>query len=367
MPKNRINNPICCLNIFPVSTPIKEDLSQYLGHFFYIWLMVQALYNPFKTFEFSDQVCFLTGAKLHAVDEQISVFPRWLMQRYELEDKPFKLLDESITSYKQLKIPCATDVADTGIEPLEESIQLAFMEGYQAVKKMPSITLFQWMAKLVYGVIFNEIRIGIRQQKTAGEQFTISQSLVHKFTNLHLMLQSLIRPVEFEGNLPWTIHVVPVSHSADLFSYRDEVNTLTFCLRMNDFGIIACLQDNGANKIYHQDLLDKIKDAPLHPIQFEELCGRFFYSNYLFNRLPEYTIMPTEHVTYIDAMPLQGISNKPLFDAWQTKTYGQVLANFWKAWNILLFDIIKDPDNPMSFLLDEKGECKPSSTIAIPS
>ncbi len=328
--------------------------------------MLQAIYNPFKTFEFSDKICFLSGEKLQTAGEQISIFPPWLMQRYELEDKPFKLLDGSVTSYKHLKIPCATNVADEGIYPLEKSIQAAFMNGYQAVKELPSITLFQWVAKLVYGVIFNEIRIGIRQQKASGEQFNISQSLVHKFTNLHLMLQTLIRPIEFEGNLPWMVHVVPVSHSTDMFSYRDEVNTLTFSLRMNDFGIIACLQDNGANKIYHQDLLDKIKDAPLHPIQFEELCGRFFYSNYLFNRLPEYMIVPTDSVTYIDAMPLQGISNKPLFDPWQAKTYGQVLESFWKTWDILLFDIIKDPDKPMSFLLDQENEFKPSQTINIP-
>ncbi len=328
--------------------------------------MLQAIYNPFKTFEFSDKICFLSGEKLQTAGEQISIFPSWLMQRYELEDKPFKLLDGSVTSYKHLKIPCATNVADEGICPLEKSIQAVFMNGYQAVKELPSITLFQWVAKLVYGVIFNEIRIGIRQQKASGEQFNISQSLVHKFTNLHLMLQTLIRPIEFEGNLPWMVHVVPVSHSTDMFSYRDEVNTLTFSLRMNDFGIIACLQDNGANKIYHQDLLDKIKDAPLHPIQFEELCGRFFYSNYLFNRLPEYMIVPTDSVTYIDAMPLQGISNKPLFDPWQAKTYGQVLESFWKTWDILLFDIIKDPDKPMSFLLDHENEFKPSQTINIP-
>jgi hypothetical protein len=44
-----------------------------------------------------------------------------------------------------------------------------------------------------------------------------------------------------------------------------------------------------------------------------------------------------------------------LFDFWQNKTYGQVLENFWKKWGFLLLEIIKDPENPMSFLVDDNG------------
>ncbi len=54
-------------------------------------------------------------------------------------------------------------------------------------------------------------------------------------------------------------------------------------------------------------------------------------------------------------MPLRGMSSKPLFDFWQTKTYGQVLENFWKKWGFVLLEIIKNPENPMSFLLDSGG------------
>ncbi|HEY1024757.1 MAG TPA: hypothetical protein VGE26_06295, partial [Sphingobacteriaceae bacterium] len=239
------------------------------------------------------------------------------------------------------------------LEPLELDIRNAFENGYPAVAGLSKIRLFQWIGKLVYGILYNEIQLGIRQQRTAGEEFTFSQALRHKFRNLHFMLQSLIVPVEFEDRLPWTIEVFPVSNSEHTFNYRDEMNTLVFSLRMNDFGIIACLQDNGANGVYHKDILARVKHQTLHPIQFEELCAKFYYSAYLFNRLPEYTYLATGEAVYIEAMPLRGISNKPLFDFWQNKTYGQVLENFWKPWGFVLFEIIKDPEKPMSFLIDE--------------
>ena len=88
-----------------------------------------------------------------------------------------------------------------------------------------------------------------------------------------------------------------------------------FSLRIKDFGLIICLQDNGANRHYHKEIFDKLKEETLlHPIQFEEFCGRVFYSAYLFNRLPEYNVMPVGDEIYVEAMPLRGMSSKPLFD-----------------------------------------------------
>ncbi|MGV3684107.1 MAG: hypothetical protein ACO1NS_00680 [Daejeonella sp.] len=329
--------------------------------------MAIQLYKPFNTLNFSKQHCFLSGERLQSTEEEIAVFPVWLMQEYKLEDKPFKLLDESMSTYKDMRLPCSNETYELGIEPLEDEIRAAFLKGYDAVAELSQIKLFQWIGKMVYGILFNEIRIGIRQQKANNEEFVFSQSLIHKFSNLHIMLQSIIMPVEFEGSLPWTIKVFKTDTKQDLFSYRDEINTLTFSLGMKDFGIVACLQDNGTNGLYHREILEKINQQPLHLIQFEEICGRFFYSNYLFNRLPEYTVMPTEDTIYIEAMPLRGMSNKPLFDVWQNRVYGQVLENFWKPWGLVLFEIIKDPEKPLSYLLDQEENFRPSGSVVLPS
>jgi len=329
--------------------------------------MAVQLYKPFERLNFSKQFCFLSGEKLQSTEEEIHVFPLWLMQEYELQDKPFKLLDESMSTYSHMKLPCSAGINDLFVDPLEQEIKTAFLSGYDSVKQLSELKLFQWIGKMVYGILFNEIRIGMIQQKAKGEEFIFSQSLVHKFGNLHLMLQTLNQPIEFEGNLPWSIRIFKIEAKQDLFNYRDEINTLTYSLAMKDFGIIACLQDNGTNAIYHKDILAKINNNPLHPAQFEEICARFFYSNYLFNRLPEYTVIPTEEVIFIEGMPLRGMSNKPLFDIWQNKTFAQVLENFWKPWGILLFEILKDPENPMSHLLNENSEMIPADSVQLPS
>jgi hypothetical protein len=325
--------------------------------------MDNSVYNPFTKLDFRGNRCFLTGTET-GPGEEINVFPAWIMEQFELTDRPFKLLDESMTTYGALKVPCSTE-ARRVIEKLEEEIHEAFNSGHQAVSNLPSLKLFQWLGKLVYGIIYSELRIGIRQQQASGESFQLSEGLKYKFGNLQLMLQSLTRPMDFEERTPWTIKTFRVENTPGVFNYRDEINTLTFSLAMNDFGIIACLQDNGTNAIYNQEILDKIADQELKAIQYEELIARFYYSNYLFNRLPEYTVLATPEMVYIEAMPLRGMSSKPLFDNWQAKPYGQVLENFWKPWGFSLFEIIKDPENPMSFLLDPDGNFNPDGDIKL--
>ncbi len=325
------------------------------------------IYHPFNDENFSNQTCFLTGQKLSSAEEKVQVFPQWLMSRYKLEDQPFKMLDESMATYKDLKIPCAAQVNEAFLEPLETEVAAAFETGYEAVKKLDYLKLFQWAGKLLYGIIFNEIQAGIRQQYAQGEEFNISQSIIHKFSHLHLMLQSINLPVHFEDFKPYSIFLFKVDNNEQEFGYRDEINTLTFALRIRDFGLIICLQDNGANRNYHREILEKIEGETLHPIQFEEFSGRVFYSAYLFNRLPEYNLLPVGDELYIEAMPLRGMSSKPLFDTWNAKTYGQVLESFWKNWGFLLLEIIKDPEQPMSFLQDNDGNLIKAADIKLPS
>jgi len=317
--------------------------------------MPAQIYSPFEGSNFSNHTCFLSGQTLSNEEERVQVFPQWLMSRYQLENQPFKLLDESMATYKDLKLPCSATVNENYLEPLENEIADAFSKGYEAVRHVDELKLFQWAGKLLYGVIFNEVQSGIRQQYAKGEEFNISQSIIHKFAHLHLMLQSLNLPIVLEDFKPFSLFLFKVDNAENEFGYRDEINTLTFSLRINDFGLIICMQDNGANQHYHREIAEKIKNEVLHPIQFEEFSGRVFYSAYLFNRLPEYNILPVDDQIYIEAMPLRGMSSKPLFDHWVNKIYGQVLESFWKNWGYVLLEIIKDPENPMSFLFDADG------------
>ena len=313
--------------------------------------MVIQLYNPFQKFDFSPQTCFLTGQNLHSAEEQISVFPEWILDRYSLRDKTFKMLEGSSVQYQDMKIPCFSVVIKNAINPLEKEIEKAFTAGYEAVIKVPEERLFQWMAKLIYGILYNDISIEERKSTVKGkEEFKLSGFLQERFKKLHLILQSLVVPMDFKVTNPWSIRVFKIKYSKDVFNYKDEPTNLNFSLGMNDFGIVACLQDNGAVGINQQEMTDKFVNKILHPVQFEELCARFVYANYLLNHFAEYTIQSTEEKIIVESTPLTGTANKPLFARWDDDMFAQVLTNYWKPWGITKDKIIVFPNAPNSFL-----------------
>lgn len=312
--------------------------------------MVSSIYQPFKNFDFQYKNCFLSGDTFKTPIVQTTVLPEWLLKVANFSgNEQIMLLDETIRSYNELKVPINEELLTHFISPLEDKISAAFAEGYAAVSKLEEVELFRWIGKFLYSLVYIEMHAAVGQQQLSSDGLNMSQGLMHKFGNLHTMIQGIYLNVEFEEFYPWSIIVVPLEKDDIPFSFRDEINTLTFSLKLKDFGIIACLQDNGTNKRYHDEILNQIGTQPVTEQQFEELCARFFYSAYLFNRLPEYTIMPVEGSIYIDAMPLRGTMNKPLFDVWQHKTYAQVLENFWKPWGNLLMEIRKDPNAPTSY------------------
>ncbi|MEJ2883811.1 hypothetical protein [Pedobacter sp. GR22-6] len=312
--------------------------------------MNSSVYQPFKNFDFKYKNCFLSGDTFNTPIVEIPILPEWLLKVANFTgEEQIKLLDESVRSYNALKVPCNTELLSHFLDPLEEKIATAFSDGYAAVSQLDEVSLFRWIGKFMYSLIYIEMNAAVRLQQLSADGLNMSQGLMHKFGNLHTMIQGIYLDVVFEDFSPWSIVVVPLDEKETAFSFRDEINTMTFSMKLGDFGIIACLQDNGTNKKFHGELLQQIEGKDLSAPQFEELCARFYYSAYLFNRLPEYAILPVEGSIYIDAMPLRGTLNKPLFDHWQHKTYAQVLQDFWKPWGHTLFEIIKDPTKPMSY------------------
>ena len=330
--------------------PLKKIYEILKALFKHNFINMLILYNPFEDFKFDEQKCFLTGENLNLNKALINVFPEWLIDRYSLEEKAFSMLGGNVVKYPDMKLPCSPAVA-AQLNSLDNEIKEAFTNGFSAVKKISKKRLFQWMAKLVYGILYHDIVFAKNQQSKKGEIFKLSDLLTTKFANLHLLLQSLVLPIEFKEPEPWTIQIFKVRYSKDLFNYKDETNNLNFSLGMHDFGIIACLQDNGENKKFHKELIEKIGAKTLHPIQFEELCARFIYSNYLLDTTASYDVESIGKKIFLEVT--QADNQTGLFRQWDDKMFSQVLAEYWKPWGLTKSDIFSFPNSPISYLIDE--------------
>lgn len=310
-------------------------------------------YNPFENLHLNDSTCFLTGVDIIHPDENITVFPAWILDRFLLRDQKFKMIDQ-VTSvlYGDLKLPCSAKVAKA-FNDLEFKIQEAFNNGYDGVQSISSENLFLWMSKIVYGVLYHDLLLEKTRLQKQDKVFRLSSRLKERLGLFHLMLQSLVSPVTFKGLEPWSISVVRLKYSKDIFNYRDDPVNLIFSLGMNGFGLIACLQDSGLVKQTQKEILDKINDAVLHPVQFEELCARFFYSNYLLHYQPKYNIEKNNAGITIETLPVAADAGKPLFGKWDDSIFAQVLTEHWRPWGFTKKDIITVPNDPISFLKND--------------
>lgn len=310
-------------------------------------------FNPFRELVFEDNICFLTGEEIYGTDGYIKVFPDWLVDKYGYRGQKFKMMDKSVTMlYENMVLPASESVKKV-YEDLDQEIKEAFEQGYSKMRTVDDHKLYLWMGRIIYGILYNELLHERTLTQRQGQKFVVSPFLKRRLGVFHNVLKSAIFETEFVGHKPWSIYVVGLKYSKDIFNYHDDAINLLFSVGINGFGIMACLQDNGIVANEHIEILNEITDSVvLHPIQFEELWGRFLYSNYLLKYQPEFKFILDGNKFIIESLPVK--DGAELFGEWEDKTYTQVLTEYWKPWGIPERDIYKFPNAPLSFLINER-------------
>jgi hypothetical protein len=306
--------------------------------------MSQTFFNPFKDLLFDEHFCFLSG---DLTNENISVFPEWLMDHFKFGDEKIEMMDKTKSyTYSDLKLPCSPEVKKAFSE-LDIKVQAAYKKGFEGMASLNQVLLFQWTGRMVYGLLYYEMLYERDRLLRQGEDFALSSALRERFGHFHLMLQSLIEPIFFVGKKPWSIVVFPLKYSADIFSYRDDTINLMFSFGVNGFGFIACLQDNGVIGEKQKELLDKMENHVLHPVQFEELYARFHYSDYILQYKPEYKIENQDQGVVIE---VDTAGKQPVFGFWDEDIFAQLLSNYWQVYGIEKEDILRFQKPVLSFL-----------------
>lgn len=278
----------------------------------------------------------------------ITVFPEWILDRYKLHDQWMGMLNWNRVKFGEIYLPCTTEAAEK-IQELESKIQSAFENGYESVKALDEDTIFLWMGRILIGILYHDILYSIELGRKRNKPYHLSSLLTRKFSDLHFMVQSLFMPVRWTHR-PYSLVIKKVNYSQDVFNFRDETKNLNFSLGMNGFGLVACLQDLGENMIYNHDLLEKMGDSPLHAIQFEELCARFIYSNFLLHENKGWDVKTERDEVVMSPKEAPG---RAVFSDWDDKMYASVLPDYFKTWGIQPNDIYTFPNSPLSFLVDE--------------
>ncbi|TGD81664.1 hypothetical protein [Hymenobacter wooponensis] len=316
------------------------------------------LYDPFDGMRFSMHQCFLCGAPTTPPTDSVPVFAEWLMERYNLAVRPIKLLDMSIVNYQDLRIACCPRCRTQHVEPLEARVEEAANEGISGLRRLDEQSLFLWLGKMFYGILITELLNEL--DPLAKPQYPLAENaqMLRRFQAFFQPLQALRVPIEYDDFVPGSIFILEADPTEDhmAFEYDDDLSTIAFSIKLDNTVLMACLVDNG---IIAQAMRRVYQDAhrPLHPVQVAEFKARVYYAAYLLNVIPDYFTRPvkpgdTEVVmdTFIDDI------TATVFNPWENSGYAQSLLEMWKRWQIPLEEIMRDPEQPLSYLYDADGQ-----------
>lgn len=310
------------------------------------------LFQAVKEHKLGRSTCFLCGRRLgsrNRSDEH--VIPKWVQDKFQLRNQELNLLNGTSIPYRQLTIPCCKTCNNVHLSRVEKSVRDAVIAGPERVMQLDQETLFLWLGKIFYGLLFKEHFL--KADRTRGNSRRIvPKSLINRYSLHHNFLQAARLPFTFHDNVPASILVVPLQAPKDVrfqFDFRDSYQLLAISIRLGDVGIVGALQDGGAQRKGYFHYLRRYQNiaTPLHPLQFLELTAKFFYRTGLQNRVPKFLL--AENQTRIDVIqpPLGGFSSKPIWDDWNQEEFAQMLATFTGS---ALDFIWEPPDRVRSWL-----------------
>ncbi len=290
---------------------------------------IHKIWNKILHSKKADTYCFLCGVELTSSNKSIEhVIPKWLQRKYDLWNQHIVLINGTSIPYKNLTIPCCKDCNNHYLKQIESKVHKAALSGFVEVKKLDQLTLFQWIGKIFYGLMYKELFLKYNQQVTDSDAI-LSPEILDDYQTHYIFLQSCRQLVDFNEFSPFTILVVNLQSSKEQiknWDFTDNLQCMCIAIRMGDTGIIGMLQDSQQLRDFSK-MYPQFFQHPLHPIQFRELIALVFYWNSLINRTPKYIIGDENGVLKIHQLPLGGLSNRPIFDKFNYKDYGHFLSH----------------------------------------
>lgn len=316
------------------------------------------LYQPFKSMSFTYDKCFLCGTTISDQNSFEHIFPKWILHKYNLWDQKLMLPNRTSITYRQLTIPCCSTCNNVYLSQVEKISKEAHESGYQEFSNLDELIIFQWIAKIYYGLLFKHLSLLV-DRKEKGKGTILSPDQLKHYQMLHELLQSVRVKFEFNLGTPWSIFLFKTHQYGDErdFDYYD-MPSINFSIRIGEVGIVACLGDNGALKEDYAEYVKQFEDIKLHPVQFSEIAAFITYKTSLINRIPNYLVMtsPNSEVVKVATMPIQGISSEPIYNKFNYRHYAKYLTHFWRKFG-LQFNNIYDlsSDSVVTYLKNEDG------------
>lgn len=305
--------------------------------------------------KYDSSCCFLCGQDLvEQASSEEHVFPKWLQNKFDLWDQTITLLNRTHIQYRFLKIPCCNKCNNLFLSPIENIVKSRLECGFDNFKNIERESLFYWLGKIYYGLLYKELFL-LYERSTPSKGSILTAEFLKQLKAHYLFLQGIRGKHRFEEFFPASIFIFNTQTPSEIeqqWDFIDNIDGMFIAIRMGEIGVIATLQDGGAQESM-KDLLEDFHKIKLHPIQFREVAAIISYKSTLFNRNPKYISFGEKDSVATIQMPLGGLSSKPIFDDYDEREYANVLSQYT---GIPVDSLNPEPGRVMTMIKDDNGE-----------
>ncbi len=150
--------------------------------------------------------CFLCSAPLRSKNRSDEhVFPKWLQNRFNLWNQRLNLINLTSIPYRQLTIPCCNTCNNIHLSKIEDIMCAAVESGPSAVAKLPPSTVYMWLSKIFYGILYRESLL--RADRRGDKRPIVRKEALRELRLHHDFMQGIRRSLEFPFGIPGSIFI----------------------------------------------------------------------------------------------------------------------------------------------------------------
>jgi len=308
-----------------------------------------SFYRPFDTNDFVYERCFLCGNDFDSVERTDEhVFPKWPQHEFNLWNESLHLVNNSLIQYRFLTIPCCKICNGVHLSAMERKFIMLRDRKFVALDKDDEKIIFQWTAKILYGTLYKELSLLLDRRQSGGGAI-LSPEIITSYSTLHLFLQSIRIPTEFNAPKPWSVFVF--NYDNDRFHYINDIERLSFSIKLGNVGVTITFEDNNIIEGFLEPL-KKLEPIILNDIQFFEVTSKVFYAKRLALNAPYYSTAYHEPSNSMQVNSMGSIRGRD----WSDEEYGASLEFMLRRAGFNIRNSIYENGSLTSFLVDENGE-----------
>jgi hypothetical protein len=308
--------------------------------------------------------CFICGIEddgSNFNDEHI--IPKWILRRFDLFDHEITLPNGHKKKYSKYKIPCCSKCNShlgTEIEsPISKYLNCCYGDLIKKMTPEKAKLIYKWVS-----LIFIKIHLKDKFHNIVLDQ-RISKEKISKaydwgyFHHIHAIARSTYTEAIIDDKVFGTLFVYPVTKDKNSsgFDYVDSPTARTLMIQLENFAIIAVLDDSNFCTTVYNDILSKITGS-LNSIQLRQVLSNLNAINLCIKDRPEFQSIINNNTQY--QITAKVPENFSLFDKDKMiATPGDFLYFYLK--NLVGLNYSEDDyknikESKVDFLFDEDGK-----------